>query len=400
MLNNNFQFAGRSMAELASLSQSAPLFVYSRAAISARIKLVKASLPSAVKLHYSIKANPHPLTIAHIAGRVNGMDVASHAEMLLALGAGVAPENISFSGPGKTDLELHAAVTAGIVIHAESVSEVERVLQISNLLNQRPLIALRINPEFSVKQSGMVMGGGSQPFGIDLDQLGNAMSALKSSGIACTGLHCYAGSQMLNASHVCKLQEQTFAMMMELVHTHDLVDVSLNLGGGFGVPYYSHEQALDIAQVGENLGSLMEHPSLEKRVGSVIIELGRYLVAEAGIYIARVTEKKQSRGKQFLIVQGGMNHHLAASGNLGQTIRRNFPVVGSSTRHDETLAVDTETVSVVGPLCTPLDILASDIELPRLERGDHIAVLNSGAYGYSASPHGFLSHPLPVEILL
>lgn len=398
--HSSFQFAGRTLAELADIAGTAPAYVYSIDMISRTVQEVRRALPNAVKLHYSIKANPHALTVAHLADQVDGMDVASHAEMLQAIGSGLAPERISFSGPGKTDSELTSAVVVGITIHAESISEIERIAVIAKRSNKTPNIALRINPDYTVRQSGMVMGGGSQPFGIDLDQIDCALYTLKKNGLSCAGLHCYAGSQMLNATLISELQERTLHMMLDIVKRHSLMNISLNLGGGFGIPYFDHETPLDIHCVGIKLNNLLS--SIEKEIGirEVIVELGRYLIAESGIYIAQVIERKQSRGKQYLVVQGGMNHHLAASGNLGQTIRRNYPVVGCPHPARPSQDFTKETVTIVGPLCTPLDVLATDVHLPVLQAGDHIAVLNSGAYGFSASPHGFLSHPPPIELLL
>jgi len=353
-----------------------------------------------VQLHYSIKANPHAQPVAHLASQVDGMDVASHAELLLALGSGVSAENISFSGPGKTDIELQAAITAGVVIHAESIDEINRAHHIGKQMRKPPQVAIRINPDFTVKQSGMVMAGGAQPFGMDLDQVDVALCTLKAKNIDCVGLHCYAGSQMLNAELVGSLQAQTLNMMSDIVLEHDLRNISLNLGGGFGIPYFGHESALDIQSVGSQLTTLINSTIDPTRNLAIVIELGRYLTAESGIYLSRIIEKKYSRGKHFLVVAGGMNHHLAASGNLGQTIRRNFPVKASPLASRAMTDEKTENVTIVGPLCTPLDILASDVVLPVLQPGDHIAILNSGAYGYSASPHQFLSHPTPAELLL
>ena len=400
MSQQPFRFAGHSLEELIDLAGTPSAYVYSRKTLSKKAYDTRAALPEKVQLHYSIKANPHSQTVAHLADLVDGMDVSSHAELLLALGSGLNPEKISFSGPGKTDREILSAITAGIVLHAESLNEIERLCQMANSLQKTPRIAIRINPDFTVKQSGMVMGGGPQPFGIDLEQIDSALNILNVNGVPCAGLHCYAGSQMLNAHLVCTLHQQTMDMMLDIVRRNDLTDVSLNLGGGFGVPYFSHESSLDVHCVGEHLSNLIEEAHDNTGISSIIIELGRYLIAESGIYISRIIEKKHSRGKLFLVVEGGMNHHLAASGNLGQAIRRNFPIVGSALLSRKTSNQRTTIVSIVGPLCTPLDILASDIELPELEVGDHIAVLNSGAYGYSASPHRFLSHPAPAELLI
>ncbi len=396
MQQTPFRFAGRTLAELSDIAGPVAAYVYSREGISEKIRKTRNALPDTVHLHYSIKANPHALTLAHIASQVDGLDVASHAEMLQALATGISPERISFSGPGKTDTELKAAVAAGIVLHAESVNEIKRLIDIAEVLGCTPNIAIRINPDITVRQSGMVMGGGPQPFGIDIEEVDTAFAFLNSHGIPCAGLHCYTGSQMLNADLVSDLQAQTLDMMLSIVSQHNLSGITLNIGGGFGVPYFDNDTPLDIASVGQRLAEILESNPLQSRIKTVIIELGRYLVAESGIYLVKVIEKKQSRKKQYLVVEGGMNHNLAASGNLGQVLRRNYPVVASSALN----SVHAEVVTVVGPLCTPLDILANDVHLPILQPGDYVAVLNSGAYGFSASPHGFLSHPPPVELLL
>lgn len=394
--SERFHFDGITLDNLAIIAGQTPAYIYSRTLIDQKLKYTRDLLPDDIDLHYSIKANPHPQTVSVLAAQLDGLDVASHAEMVLALGTGTPPEKISFSGPGKNTKELRAAVAAGIVLHVESENELNRIIDISQELDHEAQVALRINPDFIARRSGMVMGGGSQPFGIDLEQIDQVLDLQKKSKLRLQGLHCYAGSQMLNANLVAELQTKTLDMMIGLVERHDLQDVALNIGGGFGIPYFAQEQPLDLATIGTQLEKRLKLIRVNSRIKKVIIELGRYLIAESGIYIARVIEKKFSREKTFLILEGGMNHHLAASGNLGQIIRRNFPVACSPHREDSHL----ETVSLVGPLCTPLDVLGADLQLPALDRGDLVAILNSGAYGFSASPHHFLSHPPPVELLI
>lgn len=391
-----FKFAGRTLHELAVIAGSTPAYIYNRTQIQERLKQIRACLPDDISLHYSIKANPYPQIVSCLASELNGLDVSSHAEMLLALGTGTPAADISFSGPGKSDTELKAAVSANVLLHIESTSELDKVISFAQQSGIEPRLALRINPNFSVRQSGMVMGGGSQPFGVDLEHAGELIQKITSNGLTCSGLHCYAGSQMLNATHVAELQSRTLDMMTELVDKHDLHRVSLNIGGGFGIPYFINESPLDLQSVGTLLNEKLNSIRQRASIGKVIIELGRYLVGECGLYLARVVDKKASRGKQYLVLNGGMNHHLAASGNLGQVIRRNYPVECSYMKGSKLV----EVVSLVGPLCTPLDILGSDLELPVLQTGDLVAILNSGAYGFSASPQRFLSHPPPVEVLL
>ena len=171
---------------------------------------------------------------------------------------------------------------------------------------------------------------------------------------------------------------------------------SLNLGGGFGIPYFPGEQALDIAPIGANLAALAERARTDFPQAELIIELGRYLVGEAGIYVTRIVDRKVSRGQTFLVTDGGLHQHLSASGNFGQVIRKNYPVAIGN----KMLGQNRETVSIVGPLCTPLDLLAERMELPIADIGDLVVIFQSGAYGLTASPQAFLGHPAGVEVLV
>ncbi len=170
----------------------------------------------------------------------------------------------------------------------------------------------------------------------------------------------------------------------------------LNIGGGFGIPYFPSDVPLDLAPISHNLAALLERAKRALPNAEIVIELGRYLVGEAGIYVCRVIDRKVSRGQVFLVTDGGLHHHLAASGNFGQVLRKNYPVlIGNRVRGSAR-----EIASVVGPLCTPLDLLADRMDLAKAEEGDLVVVLQSGAYGFTASPLGFLSHPAPREILV
>ena len=249
----------------------------------------------------------------------------------------------------------------------------------------------------------MVMGGGAQPFGVDKEQASKVLTSITDYGLTCEGLHCYIGSQILSANIIIDTQMRILDMMTNLAKAArlDLDNCTFNIGGGFGIPYFTGDTELDITAVGDALSTQVDQ--LKQSLGAVrvAVETGRYIVGNAGIYIARVIDRKQSRGKTYLVVDGGLNHHLAATGNLGQVIRRNYPIRALAVSSDPTQATDKlETVSIVGPLCTPLDVLANDIELPHLNVGDYVAVLQSGAYGFSASPHGFLGHGPPIELLL
>ena len=389
------QVGGLPLTRLAQRVGSTPFYAYDRRLVTERVRHLRTHLPAELELHYSIKANPMPALVQHLAGLVDGLDVASGGEMRVALDTGMAPERISFAGPGKSDAELSRAVAAGICVHAESEREIGSLARIGEALGIAPQLALRINPDFELKGSGMRMGGGAKQFGIDAEEAPRMLALAADLGLKVTGLHIFSGSQSLKAEAIVEAQAQTVELALRLAgHARDPLRM-LNIGGGFGIPYFPGETALDIAPVGERL---REHlPRLQAALPgvAVAIELGRYLVGEAGVYVARVVDRKVSRGQVFLVTDGGLHHHLAASGNFGQVIRKNYPVaIGNR------MEADKETVSVVGPLCTPLDLLAERMALPRAEVGDLVVVFQSGAYGRSASPAAFLSHPDVVEVLV
>ncbi len=382
------------------LVSGTPFYVYDRQLIINRVKQLTNTLPSEISLHYAIKANPLPSLVQLMTTQVSGFDVASKKEMLLAMQTGMPAEKISFAGPGKTAEDIEAAIIAGVTLHVESAGEIARVELAANQLSLKANIALRINPKFELKSSGMKMSGGSKPFGIDEEQVAEILTNLNLSQINLRGFHIFAGSQNLNAEAIISAQQQTFMLAEELVAlvseiTKSKIDY-LNIGGGFGVPYFANEASLDIEAIANSLQILLKkHKTLVTGL-ELILELGRYLVAEAGIYVSKVIDKKVSRGTNYLVCDGGLHHHLANSGNFGQVIRKNYPVViGNKLKGDVQ-----ELVNIVGPLCTPLDILADKVMLPEATMGDYVVIFQSGAYGASASPKDFLSQPQVSELLL
>jgi diaminopimelate decarboxylase len=353
-------------------------------------------MPDGVSLHYAIKANPHPDVIIFMRDLVDGFDVASGGELKLALAAGGNPRDISFAGPGKADWELAAAIEAGIVVHVESKGELARLADLAQAKGARPRVALRVNPDYQLKSSGMKMGGGPQQFGIDAEIVPAVLSDLSDLPVEFVGFHIFAGSQNLDAEAICSAQVQALELAERLATQAPAPVRLLNIGGGLGIPYFPGEESLDLAPIGASLQRIRAQASKSLPEAELIIELGRYLVGEAGFYVCRVIDRKISRGKVFLVTDGGLHHHLAASGNFGQVLRKNYPVV-IGTRMN---ADDTETASVVGPLCTPLDLLADNMELAVAGPGDLVVVLQSGAYGFTASPRSFLSHPEPGELFV
>jgi diaminopimelate decarboxylase len=395
--NGCLSFGGVALTRLAERVGQTPFFVYERRLIDARIAHLRKHLPAAVALHYAVKANPMPAVVQHLAGLVDGFDVASAGEMQIALDTRMPATRVSFAGPGKTDTELAQAIAGDITIEIESAGEMRRLATLADKLGLRPRVALRINPDFEVKGAGMRMGGGPQQFGIDAERVPELLRALAGSGLDFVGFHIFAGSQNLRADMLQGVQERTVELAIALASDAPAPIRHLNIGGGFGIPYFPKDVALDIAPIGEALGRLIEKrvkPALPQ--AQLIIELGRYIIGEAGIYVSRIIDRKESRGQVFLVCDGGLHHQLAASGNFGQVIRRNYPVAIGN-RMSEPVA---ETASVVGCLCTPLDLLADKVELPRADVGDLVVVFQSGAYGLTASPSRFLGHPEAPEILV
>jgi diaminopimelate decarboxylase len=382
---------------LAERIGSTPFFAYDRGLLTKRVKLLRSTLPASIQLSYAVKANPMPAVVQQLAGLVDSFDVASALEMRIALDTPTLASHVSFAGPGKTVPEITQAVAAGVTVEMESTDEARRVVEVGNRLGIRPRVAIRVNPDFQIRGSGMRMGGGSQQFGVDAEAVRPLLQYLASENVDFLGFHIFAGSQNLHAEILCEAQRKTVNVMLALADGSPLPVRYLNLGGGFGIPYFDKDQPLDLARIGENLAALMDkaiRPNLPE--ARVVIELGRYIVGECGVYVTRVVDRKESRGQTYLVVDGGLHHQLAASGNFGQVIRRNYPLVVGNRMQEAA----TETVTVVGCLCTPLDVLGDRVVLPRAEAGDLIVLFQAGAYGLTASPFAFLGHPVPVEVLV
>lgn len=397
VLDGKLAVGGLPVDRLAERVGSTPFFAYDRRLLTERIALLRRTLPSSVNLSYAIKANPMPAIVQHLSSLVDSFDVASSGELRTALDTPMPADRISFAGPAKTIAELTQAIAAGVTIELESITEARRVIEIGNRFGVRPRVAIRVNPDFAIKGSGMRMGGGPQQFGIDSEMVPDLLSALGGADIDVLGFHVFGGSQNLRAEVLCEAQKKTVELVTGLASTMTTPMRYLNLGGGFGIPYFDKDESLDLAMIGANLSRLLEGPVHQHFPHArVVIELGRYIVGECGVYVTRVLDRKLSRGKQFIMVDGGLHHQLAASGNFGQVLRRNYPlVVGNRITMEAT-----ETVSIVGCLCTPLDLLSESISLPKIELGDLIVLFQAGAYGLTASPSAFLGHPPAAEVLI
>jgi len=393
--NGQVYAAGKPVEQIVAIVGQTPLYIYDRQLISQRVASLRSILPKKIQLHYAMKANPMPAVVQHLSTLVDGLDVASQGEMLAALNSGMKASEISFAGPGKTDKELTAAIAAEIVINVESENELLRINNIGNTLDIIPNIALRVNPDFELKASGMKMSGGAKQFGIDAEKVPDLLTKIPELTINFAGLHIFSGSQNLKSESLIDAHNKTFALAAALLEKSTLDFRFINIGGGFGIPYFPGDKPLFLQPVADNLQQLLNDYPQFKNI-DIVIELGRYLVGEAGIYVSKVVDKKESRGQNYLITDGGLHHHLSNSGNFGQVIRKNYPVLISMQKETE----ETESINIVGPLCTPLDTLAHKMELPTAKINDLVVILQSGAYGKTASPESFLGHPAVKEILI
>lgn len=389
----NLVIGGRAAGELVAEAGGTPLFVYDTSAVQRQIDLFRSAMPHDVALHYAVKANPYPTLLSWIADKVDGFDVASAGE-LGRVAHLVRP--ISFAGPGKTDAQLETAIRAGVTINLESEGEAERALQIATQTSRPPKLAVRVNPPFALKGAGMKMGGQASQFGVDHERAAALVRRLLDSGADWRGLHMFTGSQSLHSDALIEAQASTIALSAEIAEQVGAAPPEVNLGGGFGIPYFPGDQRLDVEAVGAALGEALEERSKDLAETKFAIELGRWLVGEAGVYLTGIVDRKESRGETFLITDGGLQHMLAASGNFGQLLRRNYPVAIANRFGLEA----TEIATITGCLCTPLDLLAHDVELPRPEVGDLVAIFCAGAYGLCASPQEFLSQPRAREMLV
>ena len=391
---------GQPLSRIAARVGCTPFYVYDRSLLRARVAELRAALPKSVELHFAMKANPMPAVVAFMAGLVDGIDVASAGEMKVALDAGADPHDVSFAGPGKRDAELRQALAAGVLVNVESRRELVVLAALQQELGVPARVALRVNPDFELKGSGMKMGGGPKQFGVDVDQVPSMMALIRDGGLGFEGFHLFAGSQNLRAEAICEAQRQSYALALRLAEGAPSPVRFLNLGGGFGIPYFPGEQRLYLAPIGANLDDITARAATELPEASIVIELGRYLVGEAGLYVTRIVDRKVSGGQVFLVCDGGLNHHLSASGNFGQVIRKNYPATLVTRSGSSAAEGAREFASVVGPLCTPLDLLADRMNLPAAEVGDLAVIYQSGAYGASASPQAFLGHPAVTEVLV
>jgi diaminopimelate decarboxylase len=389
-----------SVARLAR-DHGTPLFVYDAHVLRSQLASLREHIPGRIEIHYSVKANPNPHIIQCFVAQGTGLEVASGGEYLRARAAGCPTNRILFAGPGKTAAELDLVLRGGIgEVHIESDEEIALLEELTGQMGTSVDVSIRVNPAESAAGGAMQMGGRPGAFGIDEERLGEMASRIERiERLGLRGLHMFAGTQILDARVLIRQWRHAVELGRRLAKAIQRPVETIDFGGGLGVPYFSTETALDLDVLQSDSEKLFAELESDPLFTSTrfVVEPGRFLAGPAGVFVGRVTSVKRSRDCQFIVLDGGMNHHLAASGNLGQVIKRDYPMVNASRL---TAAPRAEPSAVVGPLCTPLDTIGRKIALPETCAGDLIAVLQSGAYGLSASPVGFLTHPTPAELLV
>jgi diaminopimelate decarboxylase len=376
-----------------------PLYLFDYGSIESQIDSLKSALPPKAEVFFSMKVNPNIGILSAIKNLVSGIEVSSEGELYSALFAGYSPKRIIFVGPGKTEKELEYAVEVGLLaIVVESQSEIKTIQKISNRKNTKTDIMLRINPSSPLTGAKYRMTGVSSQFGIEEDEVFDVISTVKClQNVNIKGIQVFVGAQILAEETLADIYDHICGLTIKIMNQCGIDFEIVDFGGGFGIPYSSKDTEFNTDILHNKYVRILSkyHEMFDKKIKRSIFESGRYLLGKSGIFLTRVLSKKMSKGNTFVITDGGSNFHAMAA-NIGGLIRNNFPikVLGKSDYAEK------NTVTIVGPLCTPKDILALDLELPLINIGDIIAVLNSGAYGLTASMCNFLSHPLPAEILL
>ena len=389
---------GVSIEKLAA-AHGTPSYLYDADVLLSQFQRLRRALPAPIEIYYSIKANPHPSVISVFVQQGAGCEIASGGEYALARRAGAPAYRIVFAGPGKGREELEFVVSRGIgEIHLEGFEEIETLEEIAKRAETTVDVSIRINPSAAMG-GGLLMGGQPTAFGFEEEALRDVLHAVSLCvHLKLRGIHLYTGTQILDAELLLQHWQHAIELGKQVSDFTDQPISTIDLGGGLGIPYFAHEKELDLDTLSKGARQLIDAARADARIAQArfVVEPGRFLAGPAGMYVARVRSVKNCRGTTFVVLDGGMNHHLAASGNLGQVVRRDYPIVNLS-RSD---SADQVTVAVVGPLCTPIDTLGRKVRLTQPQPGDLLGILQSGAYGLTASPTQFLSHPRPAEIMV
>ena len=373
-----------------------PLFVYDNNIVGAQVARFKGAMADGIALHYSVTANPYEPLLEFLGRYVDGFRIVSLGELKRLQAAQLAGIPINFAGPGKLDVELEASVQAGATISVESEGEAARTIKAADRVGVQPRISVRVTPPFAIEEGRVTIGSRPSPFGVDAARVPSLVQGLIEAGVDWRGLHMFAGAQCLDAEALAEVHRVTVTHAGEIADEIGLPLPELNLGSGFDIACRPGDEPLDIDRVAVALNhTLCNAPSLLATT-RFTIELGRWLVGEAGVYLTRVIDRTESCGKTFLTTDGGGHHLIGATGSLGEHGLVNFPIAVANRFG----APGEEEVTVTGCLCTPYDLLGDDVSLPRAEVGDLIAVFCAGAYGLSASPQAWESRPLAREMLV
>jgi diaminopimelate decarboxylase len=383
-----------------------PCYVYFVEEIDRRIRSLGEAFGGLVELSYAVKANPHVALLSHLRGRVAHLDVSSGGEVERALSAGWPAGSLSFTGPGKRPWELDYAVTSGVgLIVIESVRELTMVNRIAQRAGARQRIAIRIGPRVVPRGFGVSMAGRPSQFGIDEELLAEVVAAMNTcSALTLCGFHVYAGTQCLSPDTLVENFEVMVRVFRDAAELFDVAPDCLVFGAGFGIPYYPDSVPLELGPVASRISPLLTSLRSGRFAHShFLLELGRFLVGEAGVFAMSVLDVKDSRGRKIAVCDGGMHQHLGAAGHLGTIVPRNYRMFRAPTSASAPASVDRaspETYDVVGPLCTSIDTLGRGVTFDALQVGDVIGIECSGAYGFSVSPMSFISHPPPLEVFV
>lgn len=397
-----YSIVGRDDVSLAVRAAATPAFLYFGQVLRKRHADLIRCLPPSFNVYYAVKANPNPSVLRELASMGVGADVASSGELDLVLAQGIRADRIEFSGPGKTEGEVAAAIKHGVSsINAESLAELETLARASVQLGIQARVGVRINPGVGPSEAGLKMGGSTQ-FGIPVGQLEEALRFVRAHRemLCFTGLHVHAGSQLLSSAAIAGNFQTILDLAMRIIDLGILPLRKVNFGGGWGIVYFPHQTPLDLADLTARLAHLFSERICARLKGTrCIVEPGRFLVGECGIYVTTVLYKKPGAQREFLIVDGGMHQHYLLAGGMGQVIRRNFEMDAYAALCSE--QADSAVYDVAGCLCTPQDVLATDYRSEQtLCSGDRLVFFNSGAYGRTASPVEFLGHHPPAEVML
>ena len=377
-----------------------PCYLYLLDDIAERIELVRGVFDDRLEISYAVKANPNARLLAWLRGRVPMLDVSSDGELRRAVASGWDAGQLGFTGPAKRIDELRTGVERGVGdFVVESVDEAHQLNQLAGAAGSQQDVVIRVAPIDVPKGFGVSMAGKPTRFGIDEEGLDTAIEEISSlENLSLTGLHCYAGTQCLDADSLVENFANVAKIFSAASAAHGLTPSKLVFGPGIGIPYYEKDVAVDLEAIGARVNPLLDELRSESRFAATrfVLETGRYIVGEAGIYLTRVLRIKESRGSQIAICDGGMNHHLAAAGHFGTVIPRNcrmFKAVATEIDADE------QDYEVVGPLCTSIDSFGHGVSFAGLAPGDIIGIHCSGAYGLTASPIDFISHPPAGEVI-